>query len=429
MPDTFCYDVFLSHSSKDRATVRVLAQRLKCVGLRVWYDEWEIGPGDSIPARIDKGLQASRILVLCISASYLESDWGTVEGQTFMFRDPLNRERRFVPLRLDDTELKGSLAQFRALNWGKKNEEHCVAALVEVSTTGSLAADQPGGVARLDPEGGDSMNEYPLEVQGLLQRARRSEAEGEVWQAARRFGKAAVMLEAAGSASEGQIESLRLRESMNETLAAQLRLEYRGQPGPTLVKVFDDNNEFLRSATKLEVHRDGLLHHTALLIARAGNGEAILYRRRPEQTYPGRYDFLGGHTADIDATPFDTALREANEELHLVLNGTRLRIPDAWLHQVGPDHYFECFSPQDRERSTLFVVTLPNHPALRVQLTDEAADGVELLHVSTYETARLADLAADYRSGRKEFASGAERILSAYEGDPEIRTELESWFD
>ena len=67
MADDFTYDVFLSHSSKDKAVVRAVAERLRADGLRVWLDEWEIRPGDSIPAKIEEGLEHSRVLVLCMS--------------------------------------------------------------------------------------------------------------------------------------------------------------------------------------------------------------------------------------------------------------------------------------------------------------------------------------------------------------------------
>jgi hypothetical protein len=49
MSDQFSLAVFLSHRSKDKAVVRPLAERLRGDGLRVWFDEWEIKPGDSIP--------------------------------------------------------------------------------------------------------------------------------------------------------------------------------------------------------------------------------------------------------------------------------------------------------------------------------------------------------------------------------------------
>ena len=115
MVNDFTYDVFLSHSKKDKAVVRAMAERLRRNGLRVWFDEWELRPGDSISEKIDAGLEHSR--VLCMSAYAFGSDWAQLEAGTFRFRDPLNQERRFIPLRLDDAPIKGSLAQFLYINW------------------------------------------------------------------------------------------------------------------------------------------------------------------------------------------------------------------------------------------------------------------------------------------------------------------------
>jgi hypothetical protein len=117
------YDVFLSYSSKDKATVHALANRLKADGLRVWLDSWEIRPGDSIPAKIEEGLESSVVLVLCMSANAFGSDWTTLESQTFRFRDPLNKNRRFIPVRMDDAEPKGSLGQFFYVDWRKQGED------------------------------------------------------------------------------------------------------------------------------------------------------------------------------------------------------------------------------------------------------------------------------------------------------------------
>jgi hypothetical protein len=106
-PD-FEYDVFLSHSSKDKVVVRDVAERLRKDVVKVWFDEWVLKAGDSIPAKIEEGLERSRVLVLCISAHAFGSDWAQLEYGMFRFRDPLNKERRFLPLRLDDTPIKGS---------------------------------------------------------------------------------------------------------------------------------------------------------------------------------------------------------------------------------------------------------------------------------------------------------------------------------
>jgi WD40 repeat protein len=119
----FKYDVFLSHSSKDKPLVRELAERLKADGVRVWFDEWEIQIGDPILSKIEQGLEESRILILAMSANAFGSDWVSLERGTAIFRDPQNKQRRFIPLRLDDSEIKETLKQFRYVDWRKKDEE------------------------------------------------------------------------------------------------------------------------------------------------------------------------------------------------------------------------------------------------------------------------------------------------------------------
>ena len=59
--------------------VRPLAERLRQDGLKVWFDEWVLKPGDSIPAEIEEGLEHSRVLVLCMSAQVFGSAWARTE--------------------------------------------------------------------------------------------------------------------------------------------------------------------------------------------------------------------------------------------------------------------------------------------------------------------------------------------------------------
>lgn len=82
----FPYDVFLSHSAKDKVVVRPLAERLRKDGLKVWFDEWVLKPGDSIPAKIEAWLRHSRF---------------TIHPSAFILQPFLS----------------GSLAQFLYINW------------------------------------------------------------------------------------------------------------------------------------------------------------------------------------------------------------------------------------------------------------------------------------------------------------------------
>jgi hypothetical protein len=113
----------LHRNPHDKALVRSLAERLRRDGLKVWLDEWMLKPGNNILEKIEDGLKHSRVLVLCMSKNGVGSDWTQMEVGTFRSRDPLNKEGRFIPLRLDDVPIEGSLAQFAYIDWRLADRE------------------------------------------------------------------------------------------------------------------------------------------------------------------------------------------------------------------------------------------------------------------------------------------------------------------
>jgi len=119
---TFQYDVFLSHNSADKPRVRALAKRLRSAGLRVWFDEWVIKPGDDIYLAIERGLEAARVQVLCLSPEALGSEWVALERSTVLFRDPTNKGRRFVPLLLSDCVLPDTLRRYKYVDFREELE-------------------------------------------------------------------------------------------------------------------------------------------------------------------------------------------------------------------------------------------------------------------------------------------------------------------
>jgi len=170
----FKYDAFLSHSAKDKEVVRDIANRLKSDGVRVWpgnvTGEWEGVSGSGIPAKIEDGLEHSRVLVLCLSQAALAADWPQLESHTFRFKDPLNHNRRFIPLRLDDTPTKGSLAQFSYIDWRPEQRENEYPKLVEAcrhkiaslkTETGSTRIHSAKWIGRIDDPTLDELNESP----------------------------------------------------------------------------------------------------------------------------------------------------------------------------------------------------------------------------------------------------------------------------
>jgi len=66
MNESFQYDIFLSHSAKDKHVILALVKRLEQDGLQVWFYEREIKSGP-LQIQIHAGLNASRLLLITIS--------------------------------------------------------------------------------------------------------------------------------------------------------------------------------------------------------------------------------------------------------------------------------------------------------------------------------------------------------------------------
>lgn len=68
--------IFVSHASEDKAGfVRPLAHALKEHGLKVWYDEFSLRPGDSLRRSIDRGLANCAAGVVVLSPAFFEKEW------------------------------------------------------------------------------------------------------------------------------------------------------------------------------------------------------------------------------------------------------------------------------------------------------------------------------------------------------------------
>lgn len=92
------YDVFISHASEDKdEVVRPLATALKNLGLRVWYDEFELKIGDSLRRKIDQGLSRSRFGVIVISRDFIKKGWTNYELDGLITR-AVSGEQSLLPI-------------------------------------------------------------------------------------------------------------------------------------------------------------------------------------------------------------------------------------------------------------------------------------------------------------------------------------------
>lgn len=102
--------VFLSHahSDKDRF-VRNLAERLCANGVKVWVDEWEMNPGDSLVQKLlEEGIKNAQAVIIVLSESSVESKWVRVELDA-AFIKRVENSIKIIPIVLDDVEVPETL--------------------------------------------------------------------------------------------------------------------------------------------------------------------------------------------------------------------------------------------------------------------------------------------------------------------------------
>lgn len=123
------HQVFISHAASDREWVRAFAAAMRDLGVNVWFDEFNIGPGDSIPDSLERALRDSEIVVLPITRE-------TVHNSNFLFElgAAMGMNKRIVPVVSEDVDysrLPLSLSRVSVLKQGspKDTAEEMVRAL------------------------------------------------------------------------------------------------------------------------------------------------------------------------------------------------------------------------------------------------------------------------------------------------------------
>jgi hypothetical protein len=93
------YDVFISHATEDKDDVaRPLAEELRKLGLRVWYDELELRIGDSLRRKIDEGLVRSRFGIVVLSPAFFAKNWPQYELNGLVAKEMQDRKTVILPL-------------------------------------------------------------------------------------------------------------------------------------------------------------------------------------------------------------------------------------------------------------------------------------------------------------------------------------------
>ena len=100
------YNVFISHSSKDKKVSDQLYSLMIKAGLTVWYDENNMLPNTSLTSDLPRYISNSEVLLVILSKNSCESRW--VEDEYNFAKDLLyKQELKIIPVVIDDCKLPG----------------------------------------------------------------------------------------------------------------------------------------------------------------------------------------------------------------------------------------------------------------------------------------------------------------------------------
>jgi len=136
------FDVFLSHSAKDREFVTQLAADLVKSGLRVWLDQWNIKVGESFAKAISEAMRASRFLVIVMSPDYFLSAWTNQEWQSGLAEEVHADGVRVIPILYRDCPIPPMLRIKQYVDF-RDNSQYKLALNHLVRAVHSLASGEP----------------------------------------------------------------------------------------------------------------------------------------------------------------------------------------------------------------------------------------------------------------------------------------------
>ncbi|MDE0679213.1 MAG: toll/interleukin-1 receptor domain-containing protein [Gammaproteobacteria bacterium] len=119
-------EVFLSHSSVDRAFVIKLADALRIHGIPVWYSETDIRGAQQWHDEIGAALRRCDWLVLVLSPDAVASKWVKRELLFSLGQDRFNE--RIAPIihrACDHDELSWTLSQMQMIDFENDFDEGC----------------------------------------------------------------------------------------------------------------------------------------------------------------------------------------------------------------------------------------------------------------------------------------------------------------
>jgi hypothetical protein len=104
MKTAAAYDVFVSHNRRQKPWVRHIANFLREKGLKVFFDEDSINPGEDFILALERAIESSETLVLVLSRSSVFSKWVAMETAQAIYEQMSSPHHRLIPILIEPVD-------------------------------------------------------------------------------------------------------------------------------------------------------------------------------------------------------------------------------------------------------------------------------------------------------------------------------------
>lgn len=177
------FDVFISHSSRNKEIARLIYYNGIANGLRPWFDESLFAVGDEMLPTLEAAIQESTAYLLFASEQALDSTWVQHEMRFAELRKEKDPGFKLIVVNLDDCELPESWKTYLYADWRADDQLGSVINLLEAMlgrklapwiTGASFLSAEPSAIflnetATLAEHGRNWVLYYLGHVKGLLQ--------------------------------------------------------------------------------------------------------------------------------------------------------------------------------------------------------------------------------------------------------------------
>ncbi|BAZ36740.1 hypothetical protein NIES4101_26600 (plasmid) [Calothrix sp. NIES-4101] len=106
-------DFFISYNRANRTWAEWIAWTLEEEGYSIIIDSWDFRAGKNLALEMQKATSGTKQTIAILSENYLNANYTHPEWAAAFSRDPQGKERTLIPIRVEECELVGLLANIR----------------------------------------------------------------------------------------------------------------------------------------------------------------------------------------------------------------------------------------------------------------------------------------------------------------------------